>query len=385
MTDENSRAPTPERQATDQYTSEQTRADRTAADQPSPDREDDLRILLLADPGAPERGAERVRERLGRDLGALLGIEVQVSTHSQTLRISPENELDVSVTEEIAAEYGRVDLVLVLTEVPRHVDRRPLVAELFPAQGVGVLSLPTLGPWVTSRRLVRLLTSCAIRMLDGDTEAARGPALPHGIRWEAADRRDRVAARTGRLMGNARTVGGMVATNTPLRTAPRLSRAMAAASATGAFGVFYNSIWVMADRLSAFRLTAIAILAVLAMVGWLIVSNRLWDTPARERLASVVLLYNLSTVVTLVLCVTALYLLLVAAIVACAGVVIAPDYMTEILGREAGPGAYVRIGWLSAAMGVVAGGLGSSFDSETDLRRITHGQRERSRMYTRDD
>ena len=88
--------------------------------------------------------------------------------------------------------------------------------------------------------------------------------------------------------------------------------------------------------------------------------------------------------VTLVLCVTALYLLLVAAIVACAGVVIAPDYMTETLGREAGPGAYLRIAWLSAAMGVVAGGLGSSFDSETDLRRITHGQRERSRMYTRD-
>ena len=33
---------------------------------------------------------------------------------------------------------------------------------------------------------------------------------------------------------------------------------------------------------------------------------------------------------------------------------------------------------------VVAGALGSSFDDDTDLRQITHGQRERQRQYTED-
>lgn len=67
---------------------------------------------------------------------------------------------------------------------------------------------------------------------------------------------------------------------------PQLSSVLAAASATGAFGIFYSSIWQMSDALSWWRL-----------------------------------------VVT----------------------------------------------------GVIAGALGSSFDSSTDVRSITHGQRERQR------
>lgn len=46
---------------------------------------------------------------------------------------------------------------------------------------------------------------------------------------------------------------------------------------------------------------------------------------------------------------------------------------------------YLDIAWLSAAMGVVAGALGSSFDNDTDLRNLTHGQRERQRMFTEEE
>ena len=49
-------------------------------------------------------------------------------------------------------------------------------------------------------------------------------------------------------------------------------------------------------------------LAMVAMVLWLIISNALWDSPKRANLARVVLLYNLSTVMTLVVCVLGLYL-----------------------------------------------------------------------------
>ena len=46
---------------------------------------------------------------------------------------------------------------------------------------------------------------------------------------------------------------------------------------------------------------------------------------------------------------------------------------------------YLDIAWLSAAMGVVAGALGSSFDKDTNLRSLTHGQRERQRRFTEDE
>ena len=67
------------------------------------------------------------------------------------------------------------------------------------------------------------------------------------------------------------------------------------------------------------------------------------------------------------------------AILAGAVVVIAPNFMSDVLGYPADFPNYLKIAWFSAAMGVIAGALGSSFDSSTDVRSITHGQRERQR------
>jgi hypothetical protein len=188
-----------------------------------------------------------------------------------------------------------------------------------------------------------------------------------------------------RVVGGVRTVAGMVRGNEPLRTVPKLSSALAAASATGAFGVFYSSIWSMSMYLTTQRLLSIGVLAVLAITGWLIIGNRLWDAPKNQGLARVVLLYNLSTVLTLLMVGGLLYLALVAVIFLSAVIVIDPDYLAVILQRDASVMRYLDIAWLSAAMGVVAGALGASFDEDADLRTLTHGQRERQRRYTEDE
>lgn len=66
-------------------------------------------------------------------------------------------------------------------------------------------------------------------------------------------------------------------------------------------------------------------------------------------------------------------------------IVIDPDYLAVTLQQDASVVRYLDIAWLSAAMGVVAGALGSSFDEDADLRTLTHGQRERQRRYTEEE
>lgn len=119
----------------------------------------------------------------------------------------------------------------------------------------------------------------------------------------------------------------MTMANEPPRMARRLSRAMAAAAATESFGIFYRSTWQMPHHLSTARLTSIGAIAIAVMVGWLITINRLWDRPVNERLAQVVFYYNLSTVLTLIICVTGLYALLVIGILAGGLIVIDPEVM----------------------------------------------------------
>src|SRR5699024_1139834 len=101
--------------------------------------------------------------------------------------------------------------------------------------------------------------------------------------------------------------------------------------------------------------------------------------------AQVVFYYNLSTVLTLIICVTSLYAILVVGILAGGLIVIDPDFMAQTINRpDARLNNYLDIAWLSAAMGVVAGALGSSFDSDIDVRNLTHSQPLRARVHTVD-
>lgn len=342
-----------------------------------------VRVLLVADPGLPTKRANAIEEELQHLLDVTYSPPIRIETRTSMLRLRPDDSLDLSQALELSEAFGDPDAVLLLTEIPRLVDGHPLVAEIFPEHHLAVVSCPTLGVLTARRRLLDVLMNCTVRMKP--TRESRDDArFQHRwSQWKNAEGPEQhqllVASRIG---GGARTVGGMISANEPLRTAPKLSSAVAAAAGTGAFGIFYSSVWSMSMYLSTQRLLSIGILAMVAITFWLILGNRLWDTPKNLSLARVVLLYNLSTVLTLLTVVGLLYISLLVAILLGALIIIDPDYLAVTIESEPSLVRYLDIAWLSAAMGVVAGALGSSFDTETDLRQLTHGQRERQRRYS---
>lgn len=341
-----------------------------------------VRVLLVADPGLPSTRAATVKDAMERELNSMYGPPIELEMKTATLRLQPDDTLDLTQALEQSRAFGDPDAVLLLTEIPRVHEGRPLIAEIFPEHNIAVISCPTLGVFTTRRRILDTLLACTVRMRPTQERRDSSRYERGWARWnEALDTEDHQLLTGTRIVGGLRTVAGMVRGNEPLRTVPKLSSALAAASATGAFGVFYNSIWSMSMYLTPQRLVSIGVLAVLAITAWLIIGNRLWDVPKNQSLARVVLLYNLSTVLTLLMVGGLLYLALVMGIFLTAVIVIDPDYLAATIEREASVARYVDIAWLSAAMGVVAGALGSSFDKDADLRTLTHGQRERQRRY----
>ena len=370
----------------------------------------DVRLLVIADPGLPTRRLERIEEDLRERVREVFGPGSELATASERIPVDEGHRILRSSLEALeesaeggesgepgrsvepgdsgesgesgARAPGRRRVVVLLTEMPRHAQGSPMIAELYPEEDLAVVSCPTLGVLRPRHRLIGAVMACAHRCLGVDRPLGAEAREDRWNRWQPGpEGTQRLLAHT--VTGGPRTVAGMVAANDPWRTAPRLSSALAAAAGVGAFGIFYSSIWEMSDALSVARLTLIGVLAVTLMVAWLLLSNRLWDRPVREHLGPVVMLYNLSTVVTLCMCVLALYVTLFLLILLGGLIVIDPDFMASVLGRQPDLGNYVRIAWMSSAMGVVAGALGSSFDAETDLRRLTHGQRERQRVLTR--
>lgn len=344
-----------------------------------------MHLLLIADPGLPSRRVQSIKDEFEELLRQSLIADVHVDTCSETIRVQTDHQLEMSTLDSIVDRYSSTDLVIMLTDIPRHTQDTPLIAEVLPGRRVAVVSNPALGVVTTRRRLLKIFMSCTNQLLpEGHT--APKHSLPRWGRWSGRTGSGRRTLHAHTFTGGARLVLGMTMTNEPLRMARKLTRALAAASATGAFGIFYSSIWQMSHHLSTARLISIGLIAIAVMVGWLLTVNGLWDRPVRGRRAQVVFYYNLSTILTLIICVGALYVLLVMGILVGGLIVIDPEFMAQVIHRpEAEFTNYLDIAWLSAAMGVVAGALGSTFDSDVDVKNMTHSQRLRSRVYVAED
>lgn len=334
-----------------------------------------ITVVILADPGRCTLGAQSVQEPLQEELSRMFGF-AEVRVQREMLGISRHNTLELSTPGSVRRADDSVDVVLMLTEMPRRSDGVPMIAEVFIEQVAAVVSYPVVGVMSSRKRLTSVFMSCVLRILGtGTPEDHERYALPWN-EWTEATEHSTAQLKAHTVTGVLRTIIGMVATNAPWRAAPKLSSALAAASATGAFGIFYSNIWEMSAALSTLRLLMIGLLAMSLMVVWLTISGGLWERAEYEDPAAVHLYYNLSTVLTLFLSVLGLYLSMVVLILLSGLVVIDPEFMEGVIGQPATFERYLDIAWLSAALGVVAGGLGATFDDETDLRSLTHGRRE---------
>lgn len=112
----------------------------------------------------------------------------------------------------------------------------------------------------------------------------------------------------------------------------------------------------------------------------MLVRNGLWEKPQKGSDRKTVALYNASTVATLFIGVAFMYVLLYAVTLVAAFVVIDSNYLNSVLSRPGGFADYATIVWLASSVGIVAGALGSSFESEEAVRKATYSKRELERQ-----
>jgi hypothetical protein len=236
-----------------------------------------------------------------------------------------------------------------------------------------VVYVPSFGTHRVARR-ARAVTLAALGALRDTTGVDRPDPATGLAHWSTVSGHDALVAPA--LLGRARVVAGMIRTNRPWRLIPTLSGALAAATATSAFGLFYSSIWQMAASMSIMRLTAVSATALLAVTAWLIFPNGLWERHTRRARAIDRTMYNLATLGTVAAGVVTMYAVLFLVVGAAAAVVISPSFLSEQIGRSANVSDYVRLAWLSASLGTVAGAVGSTVADQEQILGATFGHRE---------
>ena len=346
-------------------------------------------IGILADSGQPSHDVNRIVEKLldepRRDTaddgttvlcGTWPGVG-EVEVRVGTVPMSQDGAVMLSEHARTVLDTHGWERFIYVTDLPLTAWERPVVSQRARADAAVLVSLPALGAFGVTRRLRRELVS-----LVEDNRALTGVRRGGPDLVEGEDSDDSAAVETQVLDHRGRTlrmVLGMIRGNQPGRLLPVLSSSLAAMVATGGFGVFYGSIWKLAEEMSWSRLLLISTFAVISFAAWLIVHNRLWqrshtqETRWRERID------NLATIGTIGMTGLILYLLVMAVLFVSSAVIIPVGYLEVELEREVGLPTYASIAALSASLGAMAGALGSNFDRDVEIRSATYNLREYER------
>ncbi|MFC9957534.1 hypothetical protein ACFVIB_09285 [Streptomyces nigra] len=358
-------------------------------------------VALLADPDAPTEVAQRIAkdlpDRLANAFDGHREFSVEVVSEPFTAGTEDLSTLTRRIVDRASEENW--DVVVALTDLPLHAGRRKLAADLSHEHGLALLSLPSLGGLRFHRRARRAVERAVLSLVDGRPADAPEPRRPRPLRplagrfagvhsgpvddEETADLRYVVSGPGGYL----RVLGGMVRANRPWRLIPGLSKALAAALASGAIATVNSTVWSLAIALDTPRLVIATIGSIALMIGWLIVDAHLWDRAtgdspqARTRAA----LYNASTVLTLSIGVLVCYVGLLIINLLWALFIINGEVFASMTKTPLHAAEYWTLAWFVASVATVGGALGSGLESDEAIRAAAYSKREQERRRMLED
>lgn len=167
----------------------------------------------------------------------------------------------------------------------------------------------------------------------------------------------------------------MVAANQPWRLSVRLSRALIAAVAVGIFALVYSDVWRLSDAFGWERLVGTALLSVGATAATLIIGAQLWEPTASRAVRKQVALFNIATLVTVVIGVTVLYAVLYLLALVAAFWFVVPEVFRAAVGHPASLWDYCQLAWLACSLAMIGGALGAALETQDAVRTAAYVQR----------
>lgn len=348
-------------------------------------------VGLMADSGVPQKIAESVAGTLKRELADRIeDVAWNVDVSTESFSLTPEGDIPFMYKAEDLRSRYEWDYIVYLTELPRHHDTDPLLCEVSTSNRALLVSVPALG----AHRLVAQTRDLVVALIYSTREGTGRNSVEDSVRLIAKLRGARGDTGQGRedtgyivmpgWFNRLRLLMGMVRSNRPGRMLPALTTSIAAAAAVGTFGVFYSSIWTLADSLHPARLFLIGLLVVAALTFWLIFRNHLWTKRRDAVYAWQGGLDNTTTVIMVGTSVGLMFLVLFAFLLALGLVVVDASQLRSEIMHPVSFFNYPKLAWLAACLGTLAGALGSNFDSDDEIRRATYSKRESERRERRD-
>jgi hypothetical protein len=277
------------------------------------------------------------------------------------------------------------DVVVCLTDLPLHVHRRPVVAHANPVRNVAIVSVPAFGAVWPRQRIRETIVRLLERLIgleqhrgaevQGLTSSSRR-LLAQRVRELGSDPSDEAVAYTARVLtGNLVLLAGMVAANQPWRLSLRLSRALTGAVAVGIFALVYSDVWRLSDAFGWPRLVGTAVVSIGATAATLIIGAELWEPTVSRAVRKQVVLFNIATLVTVVIGVSVLYAALYLLALVAAFWFVVPRVFRDTVGHSVSIQDYFELAWMTCSLAMIGGALGAALEPDDAVREAAYVQR----------
>lgn len=331
-------------------------------------------ILLVADPGAPAALAERLTDSLPSALAeqASAGDEWDVSVRRRAYAIDEHAAVsDVIGAVDPCGESE--DIVIYLTDLPRRRGTTPVIADISVSDRFGLISLPSVGGVFIHRRVKNVARTVVAEVIDQSAK----PSLKRTTRSQDDDVVRYVAPSTASRL---RLLAGMVYANRPWRLVTGMSKVMMAAFAAGAVSLAYPTMWELSATMGPWRLGTATVLATSALIAWLIIEHKLWERTHSPEERERAVMYNASTLVTLLVGVVIFHAGLFLLLLLTAWWTLPPQMVAKNIGQPVSVTTLLLLAWLVSAVATLGGALGSGMEDDDAVRAAAYGARQRERF-----
>lgn len=372
---------------------------------------DTVTVALVVAPEIPEQIAGELADELPDLLSQYLDDRVcwTIPVIADPLMSSEQDESGILDMCQNWREQNDWDYAISLTDLPIYRERQIVVADVSAARKIGQISLPALGV-LHLRQLAREIALQIVSELYGSrpepsqsragesgealafhgprTQQSRGVQLigllapiQHHTTPDADMKAMNLSARyvAVGVRGHLRLWAGLVYANHPLRLFIRFKGTIAAAFATGAYGLIFPTLWQLADAAGLLRLLIMMVTSITAMIAWLIVGHNLWERSSELEPRPLAALYNGITVLTLTAAVVSAYVVLFALFLLTVLIVVPSSLLQSTLQRPIGIGDYIFLAWVASSVATVAGALGSGLEDSETVRDAAFGHRQKRR------
>ena len=230
----------------------------------------------MVDPGLAEDIARHVTEHLAGRLSHQTDEQWRVETIGEQLPLDSEGMINLADHAPTILDEYAWDYVFYLTDLPIIRDGQPVLCRTVAKSRGALIVLPALGA-IQLRAQVLELVVTLLSTLSGITDGIDTAAVGRDIKRKNMVTRVSADEPVLALRGPfnlLRMLGGMVRGNRPVRLPRAMSGFLTAGAATGAFGIFYSSIWSLANELHPVRLVLIEALVIGLLTGWLVCAGR---------------------------------------------------------------------------------------------------------------